>query len=90
MTPLRWGLLGAGFVASRGVAPAMHDAAGVVVQAVAARDIGRAESLGPVRATTSYDEVCDADDVDAVYISLPNDSHLRWVAAALRAGKHVL
>jgi xylose dehydrogenase (NAD/NADP) len=90
MTPVRWGLLGAGFVASRGVAPAMRDADGVIVQAVAARDIARAESLRPVRATTSYDEVCQADDVDAVYISLPNDSHLRWVAAALRAGKHVL
>jgi xylose dehydrogenase (NAD/NADP) len=90
VTPVRWGLLGAGFVASRGVAPAMREADGVVVQAVAARDLERAESLGAVRATTSYDELCEADDVDAVYISLPNDSHLRWVAAALRAGKHVL
>ena len=90
MTPVRWGLLGAGFIASKGVGPAMRDADGVVVQIVGARDITRAESLGPVRATTSYDAVCEADDVDAIYISLPNDDHLHWVSAALRAGKHVL
>jgi xylose dehydrogenase (NAD/NADP) len=90
VTPVRWGLLGAGFIASRGVAPAMRAADGVVVQAVAARDIARAEALEPVRALDSYDELCSADDVDAVYISLPNDAHLHWVTVALEAGKAVL
>ncbi len=90
MTPVRWGLLGAGFVASRGVAPAMRAAAGAVVHSVAARDLARAEALEPVRAVTSYDGVCHDDDVDAVYISLPNDLHLEWVTRALEAGKHVL
>jgi predicted dehydrogenase len=93
MTPratVRWGFLGAGFVASRGVAPAVHSADGAVLQAVAARDVTRAAQLGPVRAVDSYTAVCEADDVDAVYISLPNDDHLPWVIAALEAGKHVL
>ncbi|MCA0330786.1 MAG: Gfo/Idh/MocA family oxidoreductase [Actinobacteria bacterium] len=90
MTPVRWGLLGAGFIATRGVGPALHAADGAVVQAVAARDLVRAEALEPVRATTSYADVCEADDVDAVYISLPNDSHREWVEAALAAGKPVL
>ncbi len=90
MRPVRWGLLGAGFIASRGVGPALHAADGAVVQAVAARELARAEALEPMRATTSYAEVCTADDVDAVYISLPNDSHRAWVEAALAAGKPVL
>jgi predicted dehydrogenase len=93
MTPratVRWGFLGAGFVASRGVAPAVHDADGAVLQVVAARDVTRAATLEPVRTVDSYAAVCEADDVDAVYISLPNDDHLPWVVAALEAGKHVL
>ena len=34
--------------------------------------------------------MCAADDVDVVYLSLPNDDHLPWVLTALEAGKHVL
>ncbi len=88
--PVRWGFLGAGFVASRGVAPAVHEADGAVLQVVAARDLDRARSLAPVRAVGSYAAVCAADDVDVVYLSLPNDDHLPWVLTALEAGKHVL
>jgi xylose dehydrogenase (NAD/NADP) len=87
---VRWGFLGAGFVASRGVAPVVHGSSSAVLQRVAARDLARAEALEPVHAVTSYDELCDADDVDVVYISLPNDAHLVWVERALAAGKHVL
>ena len=88
--PVRWGFLGAGFVASRGVAPAVHDATGAVLQVVAARESTRALLLEPVRAVDSYAAVCEADDVDVVYLSLPNDDHLPWVLTALEAGKHVL
>lgn len=90
MTQVRWGFLGAGFIATRGVAPVVHQADNAVLQVVGARDLDRARSLEPVRAVSSYDEVLAADDVDAVYISLPNDAHLPWVTAALEAGKHVL
>jgi len=88
--PVRWGFLGAGFVASAAMAPAVHAADGAVLQVVAARDIERAHLLAPVRATTSYEAVIAADDVDAIYISLTNEAHERWVVAALTAGKHVL
>jgi predicted dehydrogenase len=87
---IRWGFLGAGFVASRGMAPAVHAARGATLQVVGARDPMRAAALEPVRAVGSYEEVLAAADVDAVYISLPNDAHLGWVQAALAAGKHVL
>jgi predicted dehydrogenase len=72
------------------MAPAVHGARGAVLQVVGARDPSRAALLEPVRAVPSYAEVLAADDVDAVYISLPNDAHLAWVQAALAAGKHVL
>lgn len=89
-SPVRWGFLGAGFVASKGMAPALHAADGAVLQAVGARDAARAAALEPAGPVGSYAEVCARDDVDAVYVSLPNNDHLHWVQVALEAGKHVL
>jgi D-xylose 1-dehydrogenase (NADP+, D-xylono-1,5-lactone-forming) len=88
--PVRWGFLGAGFVASKGLAPAVHAADGAVLHAVAARDAARAAALQPAAGVGSYAEICARDDIDAVYVSLPNDDHLHWVLLALGAGKHVL
>ena len=87
---VRWAFLGAGFIATKGMAPAIHAAQGATLQVAAARDAGRAADLGPVRATASYEEACTAEDVEAVYLSLANDDHLPWVLRALEAGKHVL
>ena len=89
-TPVRWGFLGAGFVASQALGPAVHAAEGAVLQVVGSREASRARALEPVRAETSYQAVCEAEDVDVVYVALPNDDHRRWVCAALGAGKHVL
>ncbi|HEX6887951.1 MAG TPA: Gfo/Idh/MocA family oxidoreductase, partial [Candidatus Nanopelagicales bacterium] len=88
--PVRWGFLGAGFVASKGMAPALHAADGAMLQAVGARDAARAAALEPVAGVGSYAEICARDDVEAVYVSLPNNDHLHWVQVALEAGKHVL
>jgi xylose dehydrogenase (NAD/NADP) len=87
---VRWGFIGAGFVASRALAPAVHAARLATLQVAAARDLARAEHLEPERPTDSYQDVVDAPDVDAIYISLTNEAHLPWILKALRAGKHVL
>ena len=88
--PVRWGFLGAGRIASNALAPAVHAAQGAVLHAAAARDPERARRLGTDRVTGSYEELLADDEVDAVYISLPNDAHVPWAVAALQAGKHVL
>lgn len=90
MSDVRWGFLGAGWLASRATAAAVHGAAGARLEAAAARDLLRAEGLQPRRAYDSYAAVLDDPDVDAVYISLANDAHLPWILAAVEAGKHVL
>ena len=90
MSDVRWGFLGAGWLATRATAAAVHGAAGARLEAAAARDLDRAEGLQPRRAYDSYAAVLDDPDVDAVYISLANDAHLPWILAAVRAGKHVL
>lgn len=88
---VRFGFLGAGWIAHRALAPAVHAADGVVLQAVAARDAGRARSLEPAgRSYASYHALLDDPDVDVVYISLTNEAHRPWTLAALAAGKHVL
>lgn len=90
MTPVRWGFIGAGWIAKVALAPAVHEAEGAVLQAVAARDPERARALGPVTVHPTYDALLDDPDVDAVYISLSNEAHLPWTLAALAHGKHVL
>ncbi|HLY31357.1 MAG TPA: Gfo/Idh/MocA family oxidoreductase, partial [Ktedonobacterales bacterium] len=90
-SPVRWGFLGAGYIARTALAPAVHAASGAVLQAVAARDIDRARALRPVGAAYSaYEEVLADPDVDAVYLSLTNEAHAPWSIAAMQAGKHVL
>jgi len=87
---IRWGFLGAGNIARTALAPAVHAAEGAQLHAVAARDPARAAALGPVRTHPTYEALLADDEVDAVYLSLPNDAHLPWSLAAVEAGKHVL
>src|SRR3954451_167741 len=66
----------------------------VEVAAVASRDVERArayaEQRGIARWHGSYQSLLDDDQVEAVYISLPNSMHSEWARRALHAGKHVL
>ena len=89
-SPVRWGFLGAGFIATRALAPAAHAASSATLRAVAARDPARAHALEPERVHDSYRDLIDDPTVDAVYIALSNDLHLPWILASLEAGKHVL
>ena len=87
---VNWGFLGAGFVASRGLAPAVHASRGATLYAVASRDEKRSATLEPERVHATYDDLLADERVDAVYISLSNSQHLEWVTKSLGAGKHVL
>jgi predicted dehydrogenase len=87
----RWGILGTGRINLR-VLPGFRDA-GHTIAIVGSRDPerarGHAAELGAER-TGSYDDVLAADDVDGVYLSLPNGLHAPWSIRALEAGKPVL
>lgn len=87
----RWGMLGAGWIARRAIAPAIHSAQGAQLAVVAARDPDRAARLTPaVRAVDDYAAVIADPAVDAVFIALSNDAHRPWAIAAMEAGKAVL
>jgi D-xylose 1-dehydrogenase (NADP+, D-xylono-1,5-lactone-forming) len=66
----------------------------VSIVAVASRDRKRAEEYarthGIERAHGSYEALLEDEDVEAIYISLPNSLHIEWSLRALVAGKHVL
>lgn len=87
---VNWGFLGAGFVASRGLAPAVHASRGAHLYAVASRDEQRSATLEPELVHATYDDLLADERVDAVYISLSNSQHIEWVTKSLEAGKHVL
>lgn len=64
---------------------------------IAARSKAKAEAqirkygLGPqCEAYGSYDDLVKADDIDAVYIPLPNGLHAEWAIEAMQYRKHVL
>lgn len=87
---IKWGFLGASWVASTALVPAVADANNAFLHAVASRDPERSKKLNPTKVHASYDDLISDPEIDAIYISLANHLHLEWATKALNAGKHVL
>jgi predicted dehydrogenase len=87
-------VLGVAGIAVHKVIPAMQAARNCEVAAVASRDEARAAAaagrLGIARSYGSYEALLDDQEIDAVYIPLPNHLHVPWTTKAAEAGKHVL
>jgi xylose dehydrogenase (NAD/NADP) len=93
MTATRWGVISTARINLKVLAgAALSDEIEVV--AVASRDQAHGDAYagehGIPRAYGSYDALLADDEVEAVYISLPNSLHCEWSIRALEAGKHVL
>ena len=73
---------------SQGMIPGMKKADNCELYAIAGRSIEKAnkykEDYGFEKAYGSYDELLDDPEVQAVYIPLPNDIHIKWVKEALK------
>jgi predicted dehydrogenase len=94
LTPVRWGVLGAGNFAKKVSLPGMKRGPLTKLVALASRDIAKARSAAPSlwisRASGSYEELLADPDIEVVYNPLPNHMHVEWTARAAQAGKHVL
>lgn len=94
MSKVKWGILGTANIARWAAIPGMQQAEHSELYAIAGRSAEKAahfaESFGFCKSYGSYDELISDPEVQAVYIPLPNDLHLKWVLAALKSGKHVL
>ena len=90
----RWAIVGCSRVFRRRWGPALQNAKGADIVAIAGRSLEKAQSWAAEfhipRACGSYDELLENKNIDAVFISLPNSLHCQWVIRSLRAGKHVL
>jgi D-xylose 1-dehydrogenase (NADP+, D-xylono-1,5-lactone-forming) len=91
--PVNWGIISTARINLKFLAGA-REAKDLQVVAVASRTREAAERYagehGIARAYGGYDALLADDDVDVVYISLPNSLHIDWTVRALQAGKHVL
>lgn len=91
--PLRWGVLGAGNIASQ-FCRDLIGAERCTVTAIGSRTQQRADEFAAQNnipaAHSDYKAVLHDKRVDAVYVALPNSLHHEWTLRALEAGKHVL
>ena len=85
-------VIGAAEIAERRMLPAVEATPGVRLAVIASRRPDRAAALAArfgAIAVPDYGLVLERDDVDAVYLPLPNALHEPWAERALLAGKHV-
>jgi predicted dehydrogenase len=91
---VRWGLVGCGDVACRKVAPSFQQVPGAELIAVTSRQHEHAETLakrfGIPRVYSSYRDLLQDDDIEAVYVATPPYLHHTMTLDAAAAGKHVL
>jgi xylose dehydrogenase (NAD/NADP) len=91
MSKVRWGIIGAGTIAKKALYPALLGSKVAEIYAVASHDSERAKGLSPSgRVYTDYQDLLDDENIEAVYIALPNSLHIPWSIKAMQAGKHVL
>ena len=94
---VRWGVLGTGGIAHQ-FATALMDTPGAVLAAVGSRSVASAERFGSEFARDgvapaaygSYQALCDAPEVDIIYIGTPHPMHAENAMLALNGGKAVL
>ncbi len=91
---VRWGVLGVAAIAVKKVIPAMQRGEWSEVQAIASREMSKAEQaaaeLDIPKAYGSYEELMADPEIEAIYNPLPNHLHVPWSIRCAEAGKHVL
>lgn len=94
-TIINWGVLGCAGIAEKSVIPGILKAENAKLYAIASRGAGKKldafrEKFSPVKVYTSYEELLNDPEIDAVYIPLPNALHYEWTLKAAEKKKHVL
>lgn len=94
MKPVKWGILGASTFARNHMGPAINAAKNAALTALATSSPEKAAPFAAIapglRVHEGYDALLGDEEIDAVYIPLPNHLHVEWTLKALDAGKAVL
>jgi len=90
---IRFGMIGAGSI-SNGHLGALAKRDDVEIACIADQNLdaakAQADKYGAERAVTSYDELAEMDDVQAVVVGIPTQFHADASIKAMEGGKHVL
>jgi predicted dehydrogenase len=90
---VKWGIVSTAHI-NRLVIPGAKASPKVDLVGVASREQARADEYARKweieRAYGSYEALLADPEIEAVYISLPNNLHIEWSIRSLEAGKHVL
>jgi len=91
--PLRWGILGAGWIAGK-FTESVKAHTRQTIAAVGSRKQDSADAFagawGVGKAYGSYEALVAAKDIDVIYVATPHNRHYDHVRLALEAGKPVL
>lgn len=93
--PVRYAVVGLGHIAQSVVLPGFQRAKGSVIGALITGDPEKARKLSqkygaPAFSYADYEKALREEDIDAVYVALPNTQHREFTVRAARAGVHVL
>ena len=89
---INWGIFGTGMIA-RALAVSIRDSEGSNLKAVASRSIEKAERFAEkynCLAIEGYENLLNIDELDAIYVATPHDSHFDLALASIEAKKSVL
>lgn len=93
MKNLKWGIIGTGKIAQR-FAFDLKNSDKLSIVAVASRSISKAKEFAEKYEISkfygSYEDLLLDNEVQVVYISLPNHLHAEWSMKCAKAGKHIL
>lgn len=94
MAKIKWGVLGTADIARGCTIPGMQQAENCELYAIAGRSADKVkdfqEKFGFQKGYTDYEALLADEQVQAVYIPLPNQLHYEWVMKAIAAGKNIL
>ena len=89
---INWGIFGTGMIA-RALAVSILDSEGSNLKAVASRSIETAKKFAEkynCLAIEGYENLLNIDELDAIYVATPHDSHFDLALASIEAKKSVL
>ena len=93
MKQIRWAIVDTGYIANE-FAKGMQEVEDSVLAAVISRNIvnGKAfaQKYGCDRVYTDFEEMLEKENIDVVYIAVPNDCHYTYIMTALNHGIPVL
>ncbi len=91
--PLRWGILGSGWIAEK-FTESVKAHTRQVIAAVGSRSQAAANAFttrwGVSKAYGSYEALVADDNLDVIYVATPHNLHHEHTLLAIEAGKHVL